>query len=270
MIRLSVHEMNAVIESTHLGAVVDYGARLRAGVIIPSGNPVAEPEIRAMLPDGVSALVTRLPLRGSSEPELLNMLDGLHAAAKLLADAGVGVIVFHCTAVSTFAPHLAEDIRARISRATGIPSFATSDAILTACEALNAERLWLLTPYLEDVHKREIEFLRAAGKVVVGDACLGINTNDAMARLSPDELLNWATGIVSSTLDADLCFLSCTALRSAPVISPLESLTRRPVITSNQAMVWYLLRSAGLADAVAGFGALFNCTPTCRLPKSDN
>jgi maleate isomerase len=260
--------MIAVIESTNLGAVVDYGDRLRAGIIIPSGNPVAEPEIRAMLPDGVSALVTRLPLRGSSEPELLNMLNGLDVASKLLADADVGVIIFHCTAVSTFAPHLAADIRARISRATGIPSFATSDAILAACEALNAERLSLLTPYIEDVHKREIDFLRAAGKVVVGDACLGINTNEAMARLSPNELLKWASGIVSATSDADLCFLSCTALRSAPVIAPLESLSGRPVITSNQSMVWYLLRSAGLTDAVVGFGDLFKCAPTYRLPKS--
>ena len=262
--------MNAVIGSTNLGAVVDYGDRLRAGIIIPSGNPVAEPEIRAMLPDGVSALVTRLPLRGSSEPELLNMLNGLDTAAKLLADAGVGAIVFHCTAVSTFAPHLAEDIRAHIWRATGIPSFATSDAILAACDALNAERLSLLTPYIEDVHKREIDFLRAAGKVVVGDACLGINTNDAMARLSPDELLNWASGIVSTTPDADLCFLSCTALRSAPLIAPLEFLSGQPVITSNQVMVWYLLRSAGLTDAAVGFGTLFNCTRALQLSKFDS
>jgi maleate isomerase len=259
--------MRAMKGSMILDAVVDYGARLRAGIIIPSGNPIAEPEIQAMLPMGVSALVTRLPLRGSSEPELLNMLNGLDTASKLLADAGVDVIVFHCTAVSTFAPHLANDIRARISGATGIPSFATSDAVLAACEALNAKRLSLLTPYIEDVHKREIDFLHAAGKVVVADACLGINTNDAMARVSPDRLLKWASGITCTTSDADLCFLSCTALRSAPVIAPLESLSGRPVITSNQAMTWYLLRSAGLSDVVAGFGDLFNRVPTYRLPK---
>jgi maleate isomerase len=262
--------MNAGGDSMDLGAVVDYGARLRAGIIIPSGNAVAEPEIRAMLPGGVSALVTRLPLRGSSEAELLNMLNGLESAAKLLADAGVDVIVFHCTAVSTFAPHLSGDIRARISQASGIVSFATSDAILAACEALDATRLFLLTPYIEAVHKREIEFLCAAGKTVVGDACLGINTNDVMARLSPDELLKWAGDIVPAASDVDLCFLSCTALRSAPVIAPLESLIGRPVITSNQAMVWYLLWTAGLTDVVAGFGALFSCAPIHQLPKVDS
>lgn len=262
--------MNAIIASSHPGAVVDYGDDLRAGIIVPSGNSVAEPEIRSMLPSGVSALVTRLPLRGSSEQELLSMLNGLDDAAKLLGDAGVEVIVFHCTAVSTFAPHLAGDIRGRISRATGVPSFATSDAILAACEELSASRVLLLTPYIAAVHEREIRFLSAAGKSVVGDACLGINTNDMMARLSPEELFEWASGVASTTPTADLCFVSCTALRSAPVIAALESRIGMPVITSNQAMVWYLLRCAGLTGGVPGFGRLFDCKQTYQLPKIPN
>ena len=45
--------------------VIDYGARLRAGVLIPSGNSVAEPELRAMQVAGTSLLVTRLALRGA-------------------------------------------------------------------------------------------------------------------------------------------------------------------------------------------------------------
>ena len=98
---------------------VDYGDRLQAGVLIPSGNPVAEPELRAMLPAGCSMLVTRLPLRGSSTIELTQMIDRLEAASELLADARVDVIVFHCTAVSTFAPDLARGIRERIERASG-------------------------------------------------------------------------------------------------------------------------------------------------------
>ncbi|HEX3574284.1 MAG TPA: hypothetical protein VHU42_06765 [Rhodopila sp.] len=48
-------------------AGIEYGDRLRLGIIVPSGNVIAEPQIRAMLPPGVSALFTRLALRGSSE-----------------------------------------------------------------------------------------------------------------------------------------------------------------------------------------------------------
>lgn len=236
---------------------IDYGERYRAGVIVPSGNRVAEPEIRAMLPPGVAVFVTRLPLRGSSETELLAMLDTLEGAARLLGDAGVARIVFHCTAVSTFTPHLAGEIQQRIAAATGVSAFATADAILAACAALGARRLVLLTPYTAPVHRREIAYLAAAGLTVVHDACLGIDSNDAMARVEPASLLAWAGDALRAAPDFDACFLSCTAFRSAPAIAALEAVTGRPVFTSNQAMVWYLLRSAGIADAAPGFGQLF-------------
>jgi maleate isomerase len=136
-------------------------------------NSVAEPEIRAMLPRGTSMLVTRLALLGSSKPELMRMLDRLEAASELLADAKVDVIVFHCTAVSTFAPELAHSIRERIRSASGIKCFTTADAILHVLTHVNAKRISLLTPYIDDVHDREIAFFEANGFQLNGAANLG-------------------------------------------------------------------------------------------------
>lgn len=234
---------------------IDYGDRLRAGIILPSGNAVAEPEIRAMLPEGVSGLITRLALRGSSDRELMAMLDGLEAAARLLADAAVTTLVFHCTAVSTFAPHLGEEIRARMVQATGIDAFATSEALAAAFAALGARRITLLTPYNDAVHAREIAFLAGLGVEVVADANLRLETNSEMARLSPEELLGWADRAAADTTDA--IFLSCTALRSAGLVAALEARKGCPVLTSNQAMVWYLLRRSAAPSAPPGFGRLF-------------
>ena len=235
--------------------VIDYGARLRAGILIPSGNSVAEPELRAMQVAGISLLVTRLALRGSSKPELMRMLDRLEAASELLADAQVGCIVFHCTAVSTFAPDLAQGIRERIEAASGVRCFTTADAILAALAHLKAGKVALLTPYIDDVHRREIEFLQANGIRVAGGANLGIDTNAEMAKLPPDAILDWASRHVAA--EADACLLSCTAIKSAGVIAPLEARCGRPVVTSNQAMMWHLLRSSGIGDGVDGFGRLF-------------
>jgi maleate isomerase len=234
---------------------VDYGDRLQAGVLIPSGNPVAEPELRAILPPGSSMLVTRLPLRGSSKTELTHMIDQLEAASELLADACVDVVVFHCTAVSTFAPDLADGIRERIERASGIKCFTTADAILAALSKLNAKRISLLTPYIDEVHAREIAWLESNGVHVEGGVNLGIDTNTDMAKLQPEEILSWARENISDTADA--CLLSCTAIKSAAVIEPLERICGRPVLTSNQSMVWHLLRSSNILDSVKGFGRLF-------------
>lgn len=237
-------------------AEIDYGSRLRAGLLVPSGNSVAEPEIRAMLPSGVSPLVTRLALRGSSKPELMRMLDQLEAAAMLLADAGVDVIVFHCTAVSTFAPELAGEIRQRIQSVAKVACFTTADAIVEALRQLEARRVTLLTPYISEVHEREVSFLEANGFSVQGSAHLGINTNSEMAKLSPAEIADWAGGKIDKRADA--CLISCTAIKSAPAIRQLEAVGQVPVLTSNQCMVWHLLRSNGVEPDRPGYGRLFS------------
>jgi maleate isomerase len=238
---------------------IDYGSRLRAGVLIPSGNSVAEPEIRAMLPKEISMLVTRLSLRGSSKAELMRMLDRLEDASELLADAEVDCIVFHCTAVSTFAPELAGGICERIRSASGIPCFTTADAILEALKRLNARRVSLLTPYIDEVHQREAAFLRANGFDVGRGANLGINTNAEMATLKPETILDWATEEIDRSADA--CLISCTAIKSAPVIDQLEKASGLPVLTSNQSMVWHLLRSNRIESPVDHFGRLLLSGP---------
>jgi maleate cis-trans isomerase len=185
----------------------------------------------------------------------MRMLDRLEAASELVADAQVDRIVFHCTAVSTFAPDLAHGIRERIEAASGIDCFTTAEAIVSALAHLKARTVCLLTPYIDDVHQHEIEFLEANGFNVVGGANLGIDTNSEMATLQPEFILDWAREKISH--DADACLISCTAIKSAPIIARLEQLRGLPVVTSNQSMMWHLLRSSGIEDQITGFGRLF-------------
>lgn len=235
-------------------SAIDYGDRARIGLMVPSGNQVCEAEIHAMLPPGVAALVTRLELRGSSEPELLRMLDSLEVAARLLADARPVLIGFHCTAVSTFAPAMAEGITRRVAEAAGRPATATADAILAALNVLGARRVLLVTPYIAAVHEREVTFLAAHGITVTGGSMAGLNTNAEMAELPPERIAEQVRAAAAT--DADACFISCTAIRSAGLIAPLEAELGMPVITSNQVMAWHMLRRCGIADAVPGFGRL--------------
>ena len=235
---------------------IAYGTS-RLGVLVPSGNSVAETELRAMLPSEVTMLTTRLALRGSSEPELLAMLTDLDRAATLVGHAEPDVIAFHCTAVSTFAPHLAGEIRGRITAATGRPAIATADAILAAFKALESRRVLLVTPYIEPVHQREIDYLTANGLTVVGGSCLGVDMNTEMARLAPSVIAGQAQDAAAGA-SADACFISCTAIRSAGLIADLEAELGMPVITSNQVLAWYALRTLGVKQVVPGFGRLFS------------
>jgi maleate isomerase len=234
---------------------IDYGETARLGIIIPSGNVVAEREIAAMLPNGISAHFTRLRLRGSSVEELQSMTSGLEEAAGLLADAKVDKIIFHCTAVTTFDAEAGLRISQRISNATGTQSFSTSEAIVAAFRAFDAHRAVLISPYVEDIHERERQFLRAHGIEVVSDGRMDVGPVEMLGRIPPKAFVDLAQE--KACAEAQMFFLSCTATRTAGVIRPLELLLGRPVTTSNQAMVWYALRTCHVVPSATGYGELF-------------
>jgi maleate isomerase len=239
----------------HLGIFIDYGERLRIGMLVPSGNVIVEPQVRAMLPRGVAVYTTRLPLTGSSEAELVAMVENIEGAARLLADARVNLIAFNCTAVSTFSKAMEAGIKGRIEQATGIAATATSEALVAALGAVSARRVVLLTPYLQVVNDREVAFLEKEGLEVLSETGLGLNLSRDMAALPPVTWIDLARRHRDDRAEAYL--ISCTAIRSAEVIQFMEQELGCPVITSNQALVWHCLRLGGIEDQVEGFGSVF-------------
>ena len=62
----------------------EYGWRCRLGLIVPSLNVVAEPEMRRLAPDGVSVHSARMYLAGATTPEsYARMAEDAEAAADL-------------------------------------------------------------------------------------------------------------------------------------------------------------------------------------------
>lgn len=231
---------------------LDYGTAGRIGLILPSVNQAAEPQLRAMLAAEVGIAVTRLKLVDSSEPALLGMAQDVEAAAQLLADAGVDLIVFHCTAVSTYSTALEASILQRISATTGLPAVATSQALVGALQA--ARRLVLLSPYTEAVNAREAAYFVQRGFEVLGNVGLGCSTGKEMMAIAPEAWQDFALSHIDPRADAYV--LSCTTVRTAEAVDVLERSLGRPVITSNTAVAWYCMRWLGLTTPITGYGRL--------------
>ncbi len=233
---------------------IKYGTRAKFGMMLPSVNAIAEPQITAMLPAGVSLHTTRLRLVGGGDH--LGMLVRLEEATQLLADAQVDRIMFHCTAVSMWSPEIVGEIRTRIATVTDIPVVVTSDAVVSALGAFGARKIVLLTPYTQDVNDREVRFLSHHGITVLRERGLGIPGGIGMSNVSAEQWYDEALAMRDP--GADAYFLSCTTIRSADVIEPLEAALGRPVLTSNQVASWRVLRDAGIDDSIAGFGRLLS------------
>jgi len=241
-------------EAPAAGTALDYGSRGAIGLLLPSGNQAAEVQLRAMLPADVGLRTTRLKLTDSSQASLLAMADRLEEDARLVADARVALVLFHCTAVSTYSAELEASVQRRIADATGLPTATTSQALLEGMKALGARRLALLSPYGEAVNAREADFFRTHGFAVECCEGLGCQTADEMMAVSPSQWLDWVSRRMPS--QAEACVLSCTTVRTAEVVDALERRLGRPVVTSNTAAAWYAMRRLGVPDRVAGFGQL--------------
>jgi maleate isomerase len=241
----------SAVETFATGAI-KYGTRAKFGIMLPSVNAIAEPQITAMLPAGVSLHTTRLRLVGGGNQ--IAMLERLEDATQLLADAQVDRIMFHCTAVSMWSPEIVGEIRSRIATVTDIPVVVTSDAVVSALDAFGARKIVLLTPYLQDINDREVRFLAHHGITVLRERGLGIPSGIGMSNVTAERWYEEALAMRDP--EADAYFLSCTTIRSADVIEPLERALGRPVFTSNQVAAWRVLRDAGIGDPVAGFGRL--------------
>ena len=231
-----------------------YGTRLRIGLLIPCRNTICEPDAAAILPDGISAHITRMPRLGDTRDALLAQAGALVQSAQLLAAAQPHVIGFHCTAAATVDATVGGELADAIAQATGLPAVATSQALLAALASLGARRIVLVTPYTLAVNEHEIAFFAAHGIEVVGHRWLDKTDALAMSGVEPRDWVAQADAVRRD--GADACVLSCANIRVAPILAQLEQRLALPVVSSNQAMFWHCLRSAGSDARVQGYGSL--------------
>jgi maleate isomerase len=126
--------------------------------------------------------------------------------------------------------------------------------VLCALRALQAKRIAVATPYLDEINRREGDYLKSAGFEIAGIQGLKLEKDSDMVRVRPEFIAEFAT--CADTPDADALFISCGALRSLEIVDRLEQKLSKPVICSNQAMMWDVLRRAGINDRIEGYGRL--------------
>lgn len=234
-----------------------YGERARIGLIVPSCNPIMEPEFNAMKPEGVSVLATRVFLAGSTTEtvkSLMRMDEETGRAAELLATAGVSIIAYGCTTGSMVGGlGWDQELINRIERTTNIPTTTTATAVMRAFRELGIEKVSIATPYGEELDRLEREFFEANGIKVVKIKGLSLNSQ-GMWLAPPETTCELACEV--NTPEVDAVFISCTNFKSVTVIEKLEEKLQKYVLSSNIATMWDVLKRLGIHDQIKGYGKL--------------
>jgi len=212
--------------------------RARIGMIIPSVNSMTEPQFNHFAPPGLGVHVARARVAGEWKRPLAAMADEIATSAKLLADVAPDLIVFHCTDTSmTQGPRGEGDILKIVQDATGVEAVATSRLVLEALQALGLRTLVLLSPYKSN--QAVIDYLGATGFTVVHDVALALKALE-FATVTPRDWVELARK--HDRVEADGIFLSCTNTTQIEAIADIEQALGKPVVNSNQAVLWGCLK----------------------------
>jgi len=125
--------------------------------------------------------------------------------------------------------------------------------------SLSIKKLILVSPYSKPSHQKEKAFLEGESFQVINDRTLELTDCCQQYDLEP---MRWYVLIKElHDLQADGYFLSCGGIRVVDIIEQLETDLKKPVITSNQALVWHCLRKLGFQNSIDGFGRLLETVP---------
>jgi maleate isomerase len=229
----------------------------RIGLIIPSSNRMVEQEMVRHVPPGVVAHVMRLRMTGAHNVPLDVLMPRVNEAAAMLTDARCDVVAFHCTANLMSEGAAGEDKLLAALRQAGAPHVTTTaTAIRAAFDTIAARRVVLLTPYSASVTEEEAHFLTAAGYQVLYAKGFALKGSDEYCATPPQFWRDRALEAARS--DADAYLLSCANISVFPVIEEVERQLDRPLVTSNQAVIWHALSLLGATDRRNCPGRLFD------------
>ena len=226
----------------------------RIGVVVPFSNTNLEPDMMMLCPPGVSIHVARtggydvdaIPdehqMRRYSETRFDEAVDSLRACRP-------DVILYGCTSATLAqGPGFDAELRRRIESRVAAPAVTAASAVIEALQDLGVERIAFSSPYVSSLNDCAVSFIEAFGIRCVGRADTATPLgNDEVAALTPEDVM--ALAREADCPQAEAIVLSCTDMRAAEAAPAVEASRGKPVVTSNQAMMYVALKRLGVSPA---------------------
>lgn len=235
----------------------DQGRHNRAnlGFVVLSSEQTVESDCFKLAPEGVGLFFSRQSESGvGSAADLALLESGIDETASLLIpydNLDVTCYTCNCATMIIGEEKVTEAINNGRQNTLGTTVMTN---VVRGLKAVKAKKIIVVTPYLDEVNDRVFTFLESNGFEVLDLQGLNLTYDHQMIRVSPTFLKEFAVSL--DTPKADAIFVCCGALRAIEMVDELEKELGKPVIVSNQAMMWDCLRLAGIDDEIEGYGQL--------------
>jgi maleate isomerase len=233
----------------------------RFGVLVPATNTTVETEYGRLLPPSWQVHVARIPLLSSGAESIPRGGDAdVDYQARLLGSAKVEVVALAQTAAGLSSDDFDEQIIGRMSEAAGVPAITSARAIGWAVRALGARRIAVVAPYPVPVLELlERHFTRKHGLDVVAIDSFSGTDSVIYPTLGHDLALDAL--VRADRPEIEVFIVPGGNFPTMTFISEWERAIGKPVITTNQAALWAMLRIMRADEIVPGLGRLLELMP---------
>jgi maleate isomerase len=239
-----------------------YGSRVSIGYCSPP--LVTETfcyEFYRMAPEGVTLMITTLAVTDMKPPAIVAQLAESHArsleAAAGMARAGADVVVLGGKPVNlSRGPGGLGAIAAELSAQIGTRVVTSAQAQQDALRALGARKIATVHPFEPDYDEPMLRSVRELGFETTGVAGCGFGA-ETVGNAPGERALELARALKAAHPESDTIHLACAHWAVAQMIDRIESELAVNVMTSQQAILWKALRTAGVNDRIEGYGRLF-------------
>ena len=227
------------------------------GVLIPSTNTTVEIECR-LLPATYQAHVGRLKSSGGSFSPGRD--EDVDYQSHLLGTAKVELMILAQTSASLFDDDYDDVVTKRMSAGAGVPAITSAQAVGRAVRALGARRIAIVSPYSKEVNDRAARYLEMRhGLETVALEGFGATDAYAIGRLGPQNARDAFARVDRPEIEAFV-----VPGGNFPTLTSIAGWERefgKPVVTTNQASFWAMLRAFQSAERLPGFGRLLAEVP---------
>ena len=231
------------------------------GVLIPSTNTTVEIEYTRLLPPEWQAHYARVLSRSHGQSPFSPPLDADVAyQSQLLATARVEIIALIQTSASLFEDDYDDVTLARIEKAaSGVKAVTSANAVGAAARALGTRNVALVSPYSAEVNARARRYFEGKHGLRIA-AIEGFAATDSymIGHLGPENARD--AFLRTDRPEIEAFIVPGGNFPTMQSIAAWEQEFKKPVITTNQAALWAMMRQIGSQDRVPGLGRLLEMT----------
>ncbi len=219
------------------------GWRGRVGLVVPTNNTVIEPEFYAERIEGVSFHAARMEISGQFTVENVHkMAENCDHCLEEFNGCNVDLIVYCCLSTSLIK---GESWDREFRDRCRTEAFTAGEACKKALAGLGRTKVAFFSPYPPEVKEPIRTYFQGEGIEIVKNVSLEIRDLNEVGEIVPERLYRFVVDHANS--GEDVIFILSTDIETLRACDYLQRDLKKPVVSTNRAILWTVSAALDLA-----------------------